>query len=166
MQTSIALAGYAADNQHEIVVWQNTVGPWRNVQKLIPAAADGTLTRAEYDAAVKEDGSVAARLPFASVDTDADGVVTAADMARLIRPRLDAILKAVDEGNDDFIWQAVVNLSSAYLRDGWDSERNYATLLKLNVPLACPFRRRSRLPPTSYGSADGPLSRSSALPSP
>jgi prepilin-type processing-associated H-X9-DG protein len=132
----IALAGYAADNQRDVVVWQNTVGPWRNIQKLIPAAADGTLTRAEYDAAVKEDASIATKLPFASVDSDADGSVTATDMARLVRPRLDAILKAVDEGNDDFIWQVLLNLSSAYLREGWDSEPNSATLLKLNIPLA------------------------------
>lgn len=132
----IVLAGYAADNQRDLVVWQNTVGPWRNIQKLIPAAADGTLTRAEYDAAVEEDSSVATKLPFAAVDPDADGIVTAADMANLVRPRLDAILKAVDEGDDDFIWQTVLNLSSAYLRDGWDSEPNFITLLKLNIPLA------------------------------
>lgn len=132
----IALAGYAADNQRDVVIWQNTVGPWRNIQKLIPAAADGTLTRAEYDAAAKEDASVATRLPFASVDPDADGIVSAADMARLVRPRLDAILKAVDEGNDDFIWQVLLNLSPAYLREGWDSEPNHVTLLKLNIPLA------------------------------
>ena len=132
----IALAGYAADNTRDTVVWQNSVGPWRNIQKLIPAAADGTLTRAEYDAAVKQDASIPSKLPFASVDRDADGVVTAADMVRINRPRLDAILKAVDEGNDDFLWQVVLNLSSAYLREGWDGESNYVTLLKLNIPLA------------------------------
>jgi dipeptidyl aminopeptidase/acylaminoacyl peptidase len=28
----IALSGYAADNTRDTVVWQNSVGPWRNVQ--------------------------------------------------------------------------------------------------------------------------------------
>jgi pimeloyl-ACP methyl ester carboxylesterase len=133
----IVLASYQSDNQHNTVVWQNTVGPWRNIQKLIPTAADdGTLARAEYDAAVKQDASIAKRLPFASIDPDADGVVTAADMARLVRPRLDAILKAVEERNDDFIWQQLLNLSSGYLLDGWDGDPTSAMLLKLNIPVA------------------------------
>ena len=133
----IVLASYQSDNQHNTVVWQNTVGPWRSIQKLIPTAADdGTLTRAEYDAAVKEAASIAKRLPFASIDPDADGVVTAADMARLVRPRLDAILKAVEERNDDFIWQQLLNLSSGYLLDGWDGDPTSAMLLKLNIPVA------------------------------
>jgi uncharacterized protein len=132
----IILTGYVEDDQHDVVVWQNTVGPWRNIQKLIPAAADGALTRAEYDAAVKEDASVATQLPFATFDPDADGLVTAAEVARVIRPRLDAILKAVDDGNDDLIWQLVVNLSAAYLREGWGGEPNHVTLLKLDIPVA------------------------------
>ena len=132
----IALTSYESDNQRDTVVWQNTVGPWRNVQKLIPAAVGGKLTRADYDAAVKQDASVAARLPFAALDTDADGVVTEAELARLTRPRLDAILKAVEERNDDFLWQNLANLSSGYLLDGWTAEPTSSFLLKLDMPIA------------------------------
>ena len=57
-------------------------------------------------------------------------------MARLVRPRLDAILKAVEERNDDFIWQQLLNLSSGYLLDGWDGDPTSAMLLKLNLPVA------------------------------
>jgi len=131
----IVLKSYQADNPHDTVVWQNSVGPWRNVQKLVPAAADGTLTKAEYDSAVKADATLAARLPFGTLDADGDGVVDAAEMARVVRPRLDAILKAVEERNDDFMWQAVANLTSAYLLDGWDGEPTSAMLLKLHVPI-------------------------------
>jgi hypothetical protein len=55
---------------------------------------------------------------------------------RLVRPRLDAILKAVEEKNDDFLWQSLVNLSSAYLLDGWDGAPTSAYLLKLDIPIA------------------------------
>ena len=132
----LALMSYAADNQHDTLVWQNTVGPWRNIQKLIPAAEDGSLTKAEYEAAVKTDPSIAPRLPFEAVDPDKDGIVTAEDMERLVRPRLEALLKAVQDRNDDLIWHALLNLSSAYLQEGWDGDPNHVTLLKLDIPIA------------------------------
>ncbi len=132
----LALAGYAADNQHDTVVWQNSAGPWRGIQKLFPAAGDGVLTQREYEAAVAADATLAARVPFAAIDADGNGSVDADEMARVVRPRLDALLQAVENRNDDLIWQAVVNLSSAYLLDGWDGPPNYQRLLEVDVPIA------------------------------
>lgn len=132
----LALAGYAADNAHDIVVWQNTVGPWRNMIKRIPAAADGVLTKEEHTTAAAIEPQLATTLPFASIDTNADGIVNEAEFAGLTRPRLDAILKAVEERNDELIWQAVVNLTSAYLLEGWDGPPNHATLVKIDLPIA------------------------------
>ncbi len=132
----VLLMSYAPDNQKDTVVWQNTVGPWRNVQKLIPAAADGTLTIEEHGEAVKKDEALGKRLPFEHLDKDKDGKVTTEEMARLVRPRLDAILKAVEEKDDNFLWQHVVNLSSAYLLDGWEGEPTHVRLQKLTVPIA------------------------------
>jgi alpha-beta hydrolase superfamily lysophospholipase len=62
--------------------------------------------------------------------------VTPAETATLLRPRLDAILAAVDERNDEFLWQSLSNLSSGYLLDWWDTEPLYVLLLKLDVPIA------------------------------
>jgi hypothetical protein len=44
-------------------------------------------------------------------------------------------LKAIESGNDGFIWQSMVNLTSAYLRDGWTDPPTSAFLLKLDVPI-------------------------------
>jgi pimeloyl-ACP methyl ester carboxylesterase len=127
---------YQADNIHDTVVWQNTVGPWRAITHLIPAAADDRLTRAEYDEALKTDATLAQRLPFAAFDTDRDAAITRDEAIRVVKPRLDAILKAVEDRNDDFLWAALVNLSSAYLLDGWKAEPTSALLLKVKVPIA------------------------------
>ena len=42
---------------------------------------------------------------------------------------------AADDRNDDFLWSAVLNLSSAYLLDGWTAGPTRAFLLKLDVPI-------------------------------
>ena len=128
--------GYQSVNFRETIVWQNTVGPWRNVQKLIPAAADGQLTRAEYDAAVKTNPMVAGVLNFGSLDADGNGTVTREELSRINRKRHDAILQAVDQRNDDFLWQYLLNLSSAYLLEDWNGEPTHVTLLKLDIPIA------------------------------
>lgn len=131
----LVLTAYQSDNQHQTVVWQNTVGPWRQVRSLIPAATDSGLTRADWDAAVARTPALGTQLPFAAIDRDSSGVMTPAELAALVRPRLDAILKAVDERNDDFLWQAVLNLTSAYLLDGWASEPTHALLLQVRLPI-------------------------------
>lgn len=132
----LVLMSYQSVNQRETVVWQNTIGPWRNIQKLLPAAADGRLTRAEFDTAVKVNGAIAEVVPFDSFDSDGDGTATREELSRLTRQRLDVILKAVDERNDDLIGKMLLNLSSAYLLDDWDGEPTHVALQKLAVPMA------------------------------
>jgi pimeloyl-ACP methyl ester carboxylesterase len=132
----LVLMGYASVNARETIVWQTTVGPWRNVQKLIPAAAGGQWTRAEYEAAVKNNPMLASVLNLYWLDTDGDGIVTREELSGKNRPRLDAILKAVDERNDQFLWQYLGNLSSAYLLEDWNGPPTHVTLLKLDIPIA------------------------------
>ncbi len=132
----VVLMAYAADNARDTIVWQNSIGPWRNIEHLIPAARDGNLTRAEFDEFAATNPARAAALAFTSLDADADGVVTSEDLVRLVRPRLDAILQAVEARDDDFLWRNLVRLSSAYLNDWWDAEPNQNILLRLDIPLA------------------------------
>lgn len=132
----LVLTAFQSDNQHDTVVWQNTVGPWRNVEKLIPAAAGGALTRKAYDDAVKLDATVGARLPFATFDTDTNGVMTVAELTNLVRPRLEAILSAVERRDDDYLGKVLMNLSSGYLLDDWKGPPTSTYLLKLDLPIA------------------------------
>jgi pimeloyl-ACP methyl ester carboxylesterase len=132
----LVLMSFQSANQRETVVWQNTAGPWRNIQKLLPAAADGQLTRAEFDAAVMKNGAIARVVPFDSFDSGGDGTATREELSRLTRQRLDVILKAVDERNDDLIGKVLLNLSSAYLLDDWDGEPTHVALQKLGIPIS------------------------------
>jgi len=62
--------------------------------------------------------------------------MTREELSRVNRLRLDAILKAVDKRNDDFLWHYLLNLSSAYLLEDWNREPTHVTLLKLDIPIA------------------------------
>jgi pimeloyl-ACP methyl ester carboxylesterase len=132
----IVMMAYAVDNARKTVEWQNTIGPWRNVQHLIPAARDGVLTRDEHAEFVKEHAQYAAALPFDGVDADKDDRITEQDLLRINTPRLDAIVKAVETRDDEFLWKNLMRLSSAYLLDWWDAEPNKENLLALDIPLA------------------------------
>jgi len=71
-----------------------------------------------------------------ALDSNGDSTITQEELASLNRQRLDAILAAVEQRSDDRIWQAVLNLSSAYLLEDWSGEPTSTMLLKLSVPLA------------------------------
>lgn len=133
---ALSLMSYQSDNFHDTIVWQNTVGPWRNVVKLIPEAGDGALSRAEHDAAVARTASIGTQLPFGALDQDSSGAITPDELQRLVKPRLDAILKAVQDRNDDFLWPVLLNLTSAYLLEAWDAEPTSAILLRVDLPIA------------------------------
>lgn len=132
----IAMMGYAADNARLTVQWQNTVGPWRNIEHLIPTARDGALTRADHDELAKAQPGLARALPFDALDADKNGEVTDADLRAINAPHYEALLRAIHDKDDDYIWQNLLNLSSAYLADWWDDPPNAENLLALDVPMA------------------------------
>lgn len=131
----LVLSAYAADNAKDTLVWQNSEGPFRNVQTLFDEARDGKLTKKEWDAILKIRPKSEALLPFDSIAGD-DNEMTADDFERVLKPRIDALLEAVDQGNDELLQKALLGLSAAYFKSWWDAEHNSENLLKLAVPIA------------------------------
>ena len=132
---AVVMLGYAGDNTRDTLTYQNTIGPWRNVAKLFDTDNNAQITRAEYDEVVRLKGKALAQaLPFAELDRNRNGTITPNDMNH--RPRLDQILRAVDHRDDDYLWDNLLQLSSAYLLEDWDSPPLHQTLLRLKLPLA------------------------------
>jgi pimeloyl-ACP methyl ester carboxylesterase len=131
----LVLTSYQGDNIRDTVTWQNTHGPWRIMSSMIPGAKADARTRAEWDAAVSSNPALTQQVPFPTFDADKDGVMTESEVRTVISPRLGVVLKAIEDGNDDFIWQTIVNLSSGYMRDGWTDPPTSEFLLKLKVPV-------------------------------
>jgi pimeloyl-ACP methyl ester carboxylesterase len=131
----IVMVGYVEDNTKDVVTWQNTIGPWRNVARLFDTDGDGKVTRQEFDAVQQgAPGNAGAAVNFNLFDGNRDGVITPADVNA--KQQAEAIRQAVQKRDDDYLWQNVANLSSAYLLEDWNRPPNHTTLLKLNIPLA------------------------------
>ncbi len=131
----VVLHSYNGDNNRDTGEWQTTIGRWRNVQHLCPAARDGALTREEYDAAVQATPRLANALPFDAVNVNRDDRIDADDLLLVTRPRHDALLQAVEERNDELLWNALLSLTSAYLLEDWTSPPASADLLRIDVPI-------------------------------
>ena len=132
---AIAMFGYAQDNTRDTIVWQTTVGPWRNAARIFDANGDQQITRQEHAEVVQRVGGIIGRsIPFDQLDGDGDGVATPQELRR--DKRAERIQNAVQEHDDDFLWENVLCLSSAYLLEQWDAAPNHQTLLRLDMPLA------------------------------
>ena len=131
----LVLAAYSADNAKDTLVWQNSKGPFRNVQALFDEARDGKLTKKEWDAILKTRPKSKAILAFDSIAGD-DNEMTEDDFEPILKPRIDAILEAVDQGNDELLQKVLLGLSAAYFKSWWNAEHNSENLLKLDVPIA------------------------------
>ena len=132
---AVVMFGYSEDGMKNTIVWQNTVGPWRNIAKIFDADEDGKVTQAEYDEVLKRKGKIVSDLlPFDQLDRNRNRIVTPTEMDQ--RPHAEEILKAVQNRDDDSLWDNLLNLSSTYLLEEWESPPTHETLLKLDVLLA------------------------------
>lgn len=133
----LVLAGYAEDNTRDTVTWQLKVGPWRNMARVYDLDNDDRITPAEWRQA-EPDGLFRMRLGsgrFEDFDHDMNGVLEPKDLAAINAGRLEVTLKAVRDGDDDWLWWNLVNLNAAHLRADWDRAPLHEELLKLRVPI-------------------------------
>jgi pimeloyl-ACP methyl ester carboxylesterase len=129
----LALFGYAEDNTRDTLEWQHTRGPWRNVARLFDGNRDGRVTRSEYDAVAGSNAWLAAQVPFDPMDRNRDHVLTPDDLDH--HARFEQIAKAVRQHDDAFLWDNVVNLTSAYLASDWTAPPTHRSLLELEIPI-------------------------------
>ena len=131
----LVLTAFAADNAKDTVAWQNSVGPWRNVQAMLPEARDGAVTREEYDAALERAPGLGRALPFDQLKGD-DGLFTSEDLVRAAKPRVEYLFNAIENGDDERLRPLMLGLSSAYFKSWWDAPPTVEILLPLSLPIS------------------------------
>jgi pimeloyl-ACP methyl ester carboxylesterase len=129
---SVVMFGYVEDNARDVITWQNTVGPWRNISRMFDANSDKKITKDEYDTVIKKIPTPL-NLSFSMLDRNQDGTVQPRDLEN--KATLKNILNAAQKNDDDYLWDNLLNLTSSYLREDWNRGPNHKTLLKLEIPL-------------------------------
>ena len=137
---AILLAGYAHENMFDIIATQFTgKGSMINLLPIFDADKDGKISQDEYES---EEAGVARyrqaglqNSPFALLDANKDGFLTAEDFAMRSKPRHDYLLKSIAEGNENWIWKFYFRVSIPWLRDHFSIEPNKTRLTRLDLPI-------------------------------
>lgn len=134
---ALLLAGYANDNLYDILRWQLTGG-----SSMVFFGAhfdtnqDGKISNVEYKADPhKVISSVLQGAKFNQLDKDGNGVLTSNDFAILLKGKLSQVMKAIENGDDDWIWNNFFRVTSSWFKEHFKLEPNKDRLLRLKLPI-------------------------------
>ena len=138
--SALFLAGYPNDNLFDVIKWQNTGGSSMvSIRDYFDANHDDQISREEYDSDEKKASAFRTRAfggaKFEQIDINKDNVINAADFGILNKTRYEAILAAVDRGDDDWIWNNYFRVTTAWLKEHFALEANKTRLLRTNIPI-------------------------------
>lgn len=134
---ALLLAGYVNDNLYDIIQWQLTGGSSMVFYKAhFDTNQDEKVSNIEYKADPhKVVSSVLQGAKFNQLDKNGDGVLTSNDFAVLLKGRLSQVMKAIENGDDDWIWNNYFRITSPWLKEHFKLEPNKDRLLKLELPI-------------------------------
>lgn len=136
--SGLLLAGYCNDRMDVIFDWQQSGEPSMIFyRQYFDTDGDGSISEAEYTAdPYNIVTSVLADTPFADIDADSDGAITAADFAILLEPGKQAFYDAVARGDDAWLAENYsVRLTSGWFRAHQALQPNSEVLPTLDLPI-------------------------------
>lgn len=134
---ALLLAGYVHDNLFEAIRWQNSgASSMLFYKKYFDQDGDGIISSEEYE---KDPYQIIPTVfngaKFAEIDQNGDNILTNDDFKILLQPRLTRLLAAIDNGEDDWIWNNYFRATSAWFKAHFELEPNHKRLLKLALPI-------------------------------
>lgn len=136
--SGLLLAGYCNDRMDVIFDWQQSGEPSMIFyRQYFDTDVDGSISEAEYTAdPYGIVTSVLADTPFADIDVDSDGAITAADFAVLLTPGKQAFYEAVERGDDTWLAENYgVRLTSGWFKVHQALQPNSKVLPTLDLPI-------------------------------
>lgn len=137
---ALFLAGYANNNLFDVIKWQHSGVPsMLAIGKYFDSNKDNAISKEEYESSDK----AATRLrevamknaTFEQLDLNKDSKITADDFGIINHGRYERLLKAVEENDDDWIWNNYFRISSSWLKEHFQLEPNKTRLLRINIPI-------------------------------
>jgi len=133
---AMLLCGTPTDNVYATIEWQlSGAASMINMRKFFDTNNDSIVQRSEYvdggPRALRRMGGAS----FESLDLNGDSVLTVEDFRIQLKPSLEAVMAAVEAGDDDWLWNNFFRVGSAWIKEHLDLVSNRERILKLNVPV-------------------------------
>lgn len=133
---ALFLVGTPADDVYTTVLWQfSGEASMVNFRKFFDANHDAIIQRDEYENGDPRAIRRVGRMKFKELDTNEDSVLTAEDFGLRLRPTLEAILAAIENGDDEWIWNNLFRIGTRWIEEHRDLEPNRTRILKLDLPV-------------------------------
>ena len=133
---ALFLAGAPTDDVYSTILWQHSgKSSMINMRRFFDSDQDGVIRIKEY-----EDGHPAAKARmggagFKQLDMNQDSLLTAIDFRIKLKPRLQQIRSAIEEKNNDWIWDNFFRVGVPWITQHRKLEPNKTRLLKLDIPV-------------------------------
>ena len=140
---ALFLLGYANDNLYDIIKWQfsgeASMIAMKDYMNYLDTNKDNQINKQEYESSDKIAelirGTVLRGAKYEELDANKDNNITSDDYKIVNSSRYQAILNAIDTKNDDWIWNNYFHITSAWLKEYFESEPNKTRLLRLDIPI-------------------------------
>lgn len=133
---AIFIAGTPHEDVFKTILWQlSGEAAMILFRKFFDINGDGIIQRSEYEEA---DPRAIARVggqSFDELDVNRDSVLTAEDFKILAQPRLQEILTAIDNNDDEWIWNSFFRVGTKWIKEHRDLEPNSTRIMKLDLPV-------------------------------
>jgi len=138
--SAVFLNGYLNINLSEVIRWQNTGGSSMvNLRGVFDKDENGSISRGEFEsddkAVTRFRTGAMQNAKFEQLDVDKNGEITTEDFDVLLKPRYDAIVAAIERGDEDWIWKNYFRVSIPWLKEHFALEANKDRLPRLRMPI-------------------------------
>lgn len=135
---AILLAGYVNDNLRNVIEWQlSGESSMILLGKFFDKDSDMKISKSElendpYKVAEKIYGK---NSKFEDLNLNKDDFITKEDLGLMLYERKKQVLNAIDNGDDDWIWNNYFRITSNWAKEHFKLTPNSSRLLKLNLPI-------------------------------
>ncbi len=133
---ALLLCGTPADDVFSTIQWQfSGEASMINIRKYFDTDGDSIVQKEEYE---NGDPRALQRVgggDFATLDLNEDSLLTAEDFGMQLKPALEAITNAVENKDDEWIWDNFFRIGTAWINEHRTLAPNTERILTLDIPV-------------------------------
>ncbi len=132
----LLLTGVPSENIYSTIEWQlSGESSMINMRKFFDANEDGIVQKDEYENGDPRALARVGNMNFGDLDLNHDSVLTSDDYAIMLKPSLEAILNAIENNDDEWIWNNFFRIGTKWIKEHKNLEPNISRILRLDIPV-------------------------------